>query len=127
MRSMVEAAAGRILKMSAQVAILFPSERGRIKMRNSLLIAKKFPVLREFARLFRSRFPRGRGMNLHCHPDANSLYAERSNAPGAETRQIVEGLVVDLEADGNVVGFDIDHASAKLDLSRIETVAHAAK
>jgi uncharacterized protein YuzE len=38
-------------------------------------------------------------------------------APGAETRQIVEGLVVDLDADGNVVAFDIDHASAKLDLS----------
>jgi uncharacterized protein YuzE len=35
----------------------------------------------------------------------------------------VEGLVVDLDADGNVVGFDIDHASTKLDLSRIKTVA----
>jgi uncharacterized protein YuzE len=70
-------------------------------------------------------------MKLHYYPETDSLYIELSNAPGAETRQIVEGLVVDLDAAGNVVGFDIDHASAKLDLSRIETVAlppaHAAE
>jgi uncharacterized protein YuzE len=46
-----------------------------------------------------------------------------SDAPGAQTREIVEGLVVDLDAHGNVVGFDIDHASKKLDLSKIETIA----
>ena len=70
-------------------------------------------------------------MKLHYYPDTDSLYIELSSAPGAETRQIVEGLVVDLDADGNVVGFDIDHATTKLDLSRIETVAlppaHAAE
>jgi hypothetical protein len=37
--------------------------------------------------------------------------------------EIVEGLVVDLDEKGDVVGFDIDHASRKLDLSRIETIA----
>jgi uncharacterized protein YuzE len=62
-------------------------------------------------------------MKLHYYPETDSLYIELSNAPGAEAREIVEGLVVDFDADGNVVGFDIDHASAKLDLSRIETVA----
>jgi uncharacterized protein YuzE len=40
-----------------------------------------------------------------------------------ETREVVEGLIVDLDANGNVVGFDIDHASRKLDLSKIETIA----
>ena len=48
---------------------------------------------------------------------------ELNCAPGAEVREIVEGLVVDLDANGDVVGFDIDHASRKLDLSRIETIA----
>ncbi|MGH6796076.1 MAG: DUF2283 domain-containing protein [Methylocella sp.] len=33
------------------------------------------------------------------------------------------GLNVDLDATGNVVGFDIDHASRKLDLSTLETIA----
>jgi uncharacterized protein YuzE len=31
--------------------------------------------------------------------------------------------VVDLDANGDVVGFDIDHASRKLDLSKVETIA----
>jgi uncharacterized protein YuzE len=30
---------------------------------------------------------------------------------------------VDFDAKGDVVGLDIDHASRKLDLSRIETIA----
>lgn len=41
----------------------------------------------------------------------------------AEAREIVEGLAVDFDAHGNVVGVDIDHASRKLDLSKVETVA----
>lgn len=70
-------------------------------------------------------------MKLHYYPETDSLYIELKNAPGTETREIVEGLVVDLDANGDVVGFDIDHASTKLDLSRIETIAlppsHAAE
>jgi uncharacterized protein YuzE len=70
-------------------------------------------------------------MKLHYYPETDSLYIELSPGQGAETREIVEGLVVDLDADGNVVGFDIDNASTKLDLSRVETVAlptaHAAE
>jgi uncharacterized protein YuzE len=62
-------------------------------------------------------------MKLHYYPDTDSLYIELNDAPGAQTREIVEGLVVDLDANGNVVGFDIDHASRKLDLSKIETIA----
>jgi uncharacterized protein YuzE len=70
-------------------------------------------------------------MKLHYYPETDSLYIELKTAPGAETREIVEGLVVDFDADGNVVGFDIDHASSKLDLSKVETIAlppaHAAE
>ena len=36
-------------------------------------------------------------------------------------RQIAQGLVVDFDAQGNVVGIDIDHASEKLDLKTLET------
>lgn len=57
-------------------------------------------------------------MKLHYYPETDSVYIELSSAPGAEAREIVEGLIVDIDADGNVVGFDIDHASRKLDLSR---------
>jgi uncharacterized protein YuzE len=67
--------------------------------------------------------PQGRAMKLHYYPETDSLYIELKSAPGTQTRQIVEGLNVDLDANGDVVGFDIDHASGKLDLSRIETIA----
>jgi uncharacterized protein YuzE len=70
-------------------------------------------------------------MKLHYYPETDSLYIELSQAPGAETREVVDGLVVDLDANGNVIGFDIDNASRKLDLSRVETIAlpaaHAAE
>jgi len=62
-------------------------------------------------------------MKLHYYPDTDSLYIELKNTPGAEAREIVEGLVADFDADGNLVGLDIDHASRKLDLSKVETVA----
>jgi uncharacterized protein YuzE len=70
-------------------------------------------------------------MKLHYYPETDSLYIELTAAPGTETREVVVGLVVDFDAEGNVVGFDIDNASRKLDLSKIETIelppAHAAE
>jgi uncharacterized protein YuzE len=62
-------------------------------------------------------------MKLQYYPETDSLYIELKSAPGTQTREIVEGLNVDLDANGDVVGFDIDHASGKLDLSSIETIA----
>jgi uncharacterized protein YuzE len=62
-------------------------------------------------------------MKLHYYPETDSLYIELKSTPGTEAREIVEGLVVDLDANGDVVGLDIDHASKKLDLSIVETIA----
>jgi uncharacterized protein YuzE len=62
-------------------------------------------------------------MKLHYYPETDSLYIELKATPGIEAREIVAGLVVDLDANGDVVGFDIDHASRKLDLSKVETIA----
>ncbi len=62
-------------------------------------------------------------MRLHYYPETDSLYIKLKSTPGTEAREIVEGLVVDLDADGDVVGLDIDHASRKLDLSIVETIA----
>lgn len=59
-------------------------------------------------------------MKLHYYSETDSLYIEFKPTPGAETREIVGGLNVDLDADGAVVGFDIDHASKLLDLSTLE-------
>jgi uncharacterized protein YuzE len=62
-------------------------------------------------------------MKLHYYPETDSLYIELKPTPGTQAREVVAGLVVDLDENGEVVGFDIDHASKKLDLSKIETVS----
>jgi uncharacterized protein YuzE len=62
-------------------------------------------------------------MKLHYYPETDSLCIELTSRPGAGAREIAEGLVVDFDADGNVVGLDIDHASRKLELSKVETIA----
>ena len=62
-------------------------------------------------------------MRLTYYPEVGSLYVEFRPTSGTETREITDGLNVDLDADGEVVGFDIDHASNSLDLSTLETEA----
>ncbi|HME85502.1 MAG TPA: DUF2283 domain-containing protein [Roseiarcus sp.] len=65
-------------------------------------------------------------MKLHYYPETDSLYIELKAAPGAETREtreVAPGLDVDLDAAGDVVGFDIDGASRRLDLTTLETIA----
>lgn len=62
-------------------------------------------------------------MKLSYYPDTDSLYFELNAQPGAETIEVADGLNVDIAADGEVVGFDIDRASQRLDLSTLETEA----
>ena len=60
-------------------------------------------------------------MKLHYYPETDSLYFELKAGPGVETREVADGLNVDLDATGSVLGFDIDHASKRFDLSKLET------
>ena len=62
-------------------------------------------------------------MKLHYYPETDSLYVELKAGPGAETREVANGLSVDLDDAGAVIGLDIDHASERLDLSTLETEA----
>jgi uncharacterized protein YuzE len=62
-------------------------------------------------------------MKLHYYPKTDSLYIGLKPQPGAEVREVADGLNVDLDAAGEVVGFDIERASQRFDLSTLETVA----
>jgi uncharacterized protein YuzE len=62
-------------------------------------------------------------MKLHYDPDTDSLYIAFNARPGADAREITDGLVVDFDAEGRPVGIDIQHASRDLDLSTLETQA----
>lgn len=62
-------------------------------------------------------------MKLLYYPETDSLYFELKAGPGVETLEVTDGLNVDLNDKGEVVGFDIDHASQRLDLATLETEA----
>ena len=62
-------------------------------------------------------------MKLHYYPETDSLYIDLNSRPSADSREIADGLVIDLDAEGNIVGIDIDHASQKLDLQTLEAVS----
>lgn len=58
-------------------------------------------------------------MKLHYDPDTDSLYIELTETPSADSDEVSEGVVMDLDSRGNVVGFDIEHASKKLNLAEL--------
>lgn len=62
-------------------------------------------------------------MRILYYPEIDSLYIDLNDKPSADSREIADGLVVDFDAEGNVVGIDIDRASQRLDLKTLETVA----
>ncbi|MGH7822041.1 MAG: DUF2283 domain-containing protein [Candidatus Binatia bacterium] len=56
---------------------------------------------------------------LEYYADTDSLYIDLAPRPSVESREVSDGVVLDYDADGNLVGIDIDHASRKLDLSEL--------
>ena len=62
-------------------------------------------------------------MKLHYYPETDSLYIDLVDRPGVDSKEMAEGVVVDLDREGNIVGIDIDRASVRLDLATLETVA----
>jgi len=60
-------------------------------------------------------------MKLHYYAETDSLYIELADGDGVETREIIDGVNVDIGRDGSIVGIDIDGASSKLDLATMET------
>jgi len=55
-------------------------------------------------------------MKFKYYPETDSLYIDLSSNPGTDSKEVADGVVIDLDGDGNVVGIDIDHASEKIDL-----------
>ena len=51
--------------------------------------------------------------------DIDSLYIDLSEQPSVESREIFEGVVLDYDSDGNLVGIDIDNASTKVQLDTL--------
>jgi uncharacterized protein YuzE len=60
-------------------------------------------------------------MKLNYFPETDSLYIDLASRPSAESQEVSEGVVLDYDAEGNLVGIDIDHASRKLNLRELIT------
>lgn len=58
-------------------------------------------------------------MKISYYPDTDSLYIDLSEQPSAESREISEGIVLDYDAQGRLVGIDIDNASKKVELKKL--------
>jgi uncharacterized protein YuzE len=58
-------------------------------------------------------------MKLKYYPDTDSLYIDLSGRPSVDSHEISEGVVLDYDDAGNIVGIDIDNASKKVDLREL--------
>ena len=58
-------------------------------------------------------------MKMNYYPETDSLYIDLSSKTSVTSEEISEGVVLDYDKDGNLVGLDIDQASLKLDLKEL--------
>lgn len=58
-------------------------------------------------------------MRIGYYKDTDSLYIDLTESPGSESDEVAEGVVLDYDAAGNLVGIDIDTASTKVALDRL--------
>ena len=57
---------------------------------------------------------------LHYYPETDSLYIDLNARPSVDSRKISDGLVIDFDDQGSVVGIDIQEASSRIELSAVE-------
>lgn len=58
-------------------------------------------------------------MKLNYYPETDSLYIDLSEQPSVESREISEGIVLDYDTTGKLVGIDIDNASSNVELKTL--------
>ena len=58
-------------------------------------------------------------MKLKYYPDTDSLYIDLTGKASVDSREISEGVVLDYDEKGNIVGIDIDNASKKVELKEL--------
>ncbi len=58
-------------------------------------------------------------MKLNYYSETDSLYIDLSEKPSVESKEISEGVVLDYDETGALVGIDIDNASKKVQLKEL--------
>jgi uncharacterized protein YuzE len=58
-------------------------------------------------------------MKLNYYPDTDSLYIDMADRPSVDSKVISDGVVLDYDKDGNLVGIDLDNASRIVNLKEL--------
>lgn len=58
-------------------------------------------------------------MKINYYAETDSLYIDLSSKPSVDSREVSDGVVLDYDAEGNLVGIDIDEASSKLEMKEL--------
>lgn len=56
-------------------------------------------------------------MKFNYYPETDSLYIDLSSKKSVRSEIVAEGVVLDYDEEGQIVGIDIDNASEKVDLN----------
>jgi uncharacterized protein YuzE len=59
-------------------------------------------------------------VKIDYFPETDTLYIELARRPSSESQEIAEGVVVDYDSNGQIVGLGIDQASKILSLEELE-------
>ena len=58
-------------------------------------------------------------MRLSYDPATDSLYIHLNDRPGTDSTEVTEGVVLDFDEKGGLVGIDVQHASKHADIHRL--------
>ena len=58
-------------------------------------------------------------MKVKYFPDSDTAYIEFSDHVVAETKDINEHIIIDLDRDGKLVGMTIEHAETQANISEV--------
>ena len=58
-------------------------------------------------------------MKITYYADTDSLYIDLSSRASADSVEVSQGVVLDYDAEGTLVGIDIDEASTKLEIKEL--------
>jgi uncharacterized protein YuzE len=62
-------------------------------------------------------------MKFNYYPETDSLYIDLSEKTSVESKEVANGVVIDFDDKGAIVGIDIDRASKIVDLQRLESAS----
>ncbi len=58
-------------------------------------------------------------MRLNYDAGTDSLYIHLSERPSVDSDEVADGVVLDYDAQGALVGIDVQHASERADIRRL--------